>query len=50
MIILGLLLLLIGWFLGIALLWLIGVVLLIGGAVLLVAAHLGHGVGGRHWW
>lgn len=47
----GLLLLLLGYFLHIGILTTIGIILLIIGAVLLVAAQVGHPVGGRrNWW
>jgi hypothetical protein len=44
---LGLILFILGWVLAIPLLFWIGVVLLVVGAVLLVASHAGHG---RHYW
>jgi len=51
MIILGLVLLLIGYLLGISLLYTLGVILLIVGLVLLLVGYAGHPVGGRsHWW
>lgn len=51
MIVLGLVLLLVGFLLGIHLLWIIGLVLLLVGAVLWIAGTTGHAVGGRaHWW
>jgi len=50
MIILGLILLLLGFLLGIQLLWIIGVILLIVGIVLLIAGAVGAGVGGRRYW
>ena len=51
MIVLGLIALLIGWLLGISILYIIGVVLLVIGLVLLLAGHFGHPVGGRgHWY
>jgi hypothetical protein len=46
MIILGLILLLVGFLLGISILWIIGVVLLLVGLVLMVA-HVGGPVSGR---
>lgn len=45
MLILGLILLLLGWLLGISALWIIGLILAVVGAVLLVAP-----VGGRRWY
>jgi len=47
MIILGLVLLVIGFVAGIAILWTIGMILLIVGAVLWILGSLGHAVGGR---
>lgn len=46
MIILGVLLLLLGWLLGISLLYTLGIILLVIGLVLLLVSSLGHGVGG----
>ena len=47
----GLILALLGWFLGISVLLWIGVIILIIGAVLMVAGQTGHAVGGRqHYW
>jgi hypothetical protein len=51
MIILGVLLLLIGWFVKLSILYYIGGLLLIIGVVLLVLGAVGHPVGGRRtWW
>ena len=47
MIILGVILLIIGFLLGIHLLWLLGVVLLVIGLILLLCGHAGHALGGR---
>ena len=47
MIIIGLILLLIGYFTGIAILWTIGVIVLIVGLVLWLMGAMGHAVGGR---
>ncbi|MEV0357507.1 MULTISPECIES: hypothetical protein [unclassified Nocardia] len=47
MIVLGLILLLVGWLLGIPLLTTAGIVVLLVGAVLLLAGSLGRPVGGR---
>jgi hypothetical protein len=50
-IVLGLILLLLGMFLDIGILWTIGVVLLIVGAVLWILGAMGRAVGGRrHYW
>lgn len=50
MIILGLILLIAGWLLGIGLLTTLGVILLIIGAILFIAGATGHAVGGRNWY
>jgi len=47
MIIFGLVLMLIGFITGIAILWSIGVIVLIVGLVLWVLGAMGHAVGGR---
>ena len=47
MIILGLLLLIIGFVAGIAILWTLGIVVLIIGVVLALLGMAGHAVGGR---
>lgn len=51
MIVVGLILLLIGFLTGISILWTIGIVLLVVGAVLWILGSVGHAVGGRrHYW
>ena len=51
MIILGLVLLVLGFVLAIPLLWTIGIILMIIGLVLLIAGQTGRQVGGRpHYW
>ncbi|MGX1675402.1 DUF6131 family protein [Streptomyces sp. NPDC055400] len=51
MVILGVILLVIGFVTGISILWTIGVVLLVIGAILWVLGAVGHSVGGRrHYW
>jgi hypothetical protein len=51
MIITGLILLLLGYFLGISILYTIGGILLVVGLVLWIAGSMGHAVGGRaHYW
>ncbi|MFK0044291.1 DUF6131 family protein [Streptomyces sp. NPDC090741] len=51
MILVGLILLLIGFLTGISILWTIGVILLVVGAVLWLLGSVGHSVGGRrHYW
>ncbi|MFE2111078.1 DUF6131 family protein [Kitasatospora sp. NPDC059463] len=47
MIVLGVILLIIGFVTGISVLWTIGIVLVLIGLVLWVAGALGHAVGGR---
>jgi hypothetical protein len=47
----GLILLLLGYFLGISILYTVGGILLVIGLVLWIAGAAGHGVGGRpHYW
>jgi hypothetical protein len=51
MIILGLILLIIGFVAQIAILWTIGIAVLILGLILLLLGSIGRGVGGRrHYW
>ncbi len=51
MIILGIILLIIGFIAHIAILWTIGIIVLVIGAVLWLLGALGHAVGGRrHYW
>lgn len=50
MIILGVLLLVLGLIFGIGVLEMIGIILLVLGAVLWVAGSAGHAVGGRNHW
>jgi hypothetical protein len=50
MIILGLILLLLGYLLGISLLYTLGVILLVVGLVLLLVGFAGHPVGSRRHW
>ena len=47
MIILGIILLLLGFLLGVPLLWILGLVLVAIGAVLWIAGSAGHELGGR---
>ncbi|MBO0654182.1 hypothetical protein J1792_15800 [Streptomyces triculaminicus] len=50
-IVLGVILLIIGFLTGIAILWTIGIVLVIIGLVLWILGAVGHAVGGRkHYW
>jgi hypothetical protein len=51
MIFLGVVLLLIGFFAGIPILWTLGIILAVVGAVLAVAGTTGRRIGGRaHYW
>ncbi|MDX3539719.1 DUF6131 family protein [Streptomyces sp. MB09-01] len=51
MILVGLILLIVGFLTGISILWTIGVILLVVGAVLWILGSVGHAVGGRrHYW
>jgi hypothetical protein len=51
MLILGLILLVLGFLLSIPILWTIGIILLVAGAVLYVLGATGRAVGGRkHWY
>jgi fatty-acid desaturase len=51
MIVLGIILLVIGLVAGISILWTIGVILVVIGAILWIVSALGHSVGGRkHYW
>ena len=50
MIILGLILLILGWVLGISILWTIGIIVLIIGIVFLVRGQMDRAVGGRKYW
>ncbi|MGI8415279.1 MAG: hypothetical protein ACR2P2_03545 [Nakamurella sp.] len=51
MIILGIILLVIGFIAGIPVLWTIGIILIVAGAVLAVLGATGRAIGGRkHWY
>ncbi|MER7765065.1 DUF6131 family protein [Streptomyces sp. NPDC097619] len=51
MILLGVILLIVGFLTGISILWTIGIVLVVLGIVLWVLGSVGHAVGGRrHYW
>ncbi|WP_410787059.1 hypothetical protein [Kribbella sp. C-35] len=50
MIILGLILLILGFVLGISILWTLGIILLLVGAVLWILGATGRAVGGRKVW
>jgi hypothetical protein len=46
-IVLGLILLILGFVLNISILWTLGVILLVIGVVLFIAGRMGHAIGGR---
>lgn len=50
MIVIGLILLILGWILGISILWTIGIIVLIIGIVFFVLGQMGRAVGGRKYW
>lgn len=51
MIILGIIILVVGFLLKIAILWTIGIIVLVIGLILLLLGAIGHGVGSRrHYW
>lgn len=50
MLILGLILLLLGFLLGVPILWTLGIILLVVGAVLFLLGSTGRAVGGRRHW
>lgn len=50
MIVLGVILLILGFVFGIQVLWTIGIILLIIGAVLWILGAVGRPVGGRRYW
>jgi len=50
MIVLGIILLVVGFLLKIAILWTIGIVVLVIGLILLIVGALGHELGGRRHW
>jgi hypothetical protein len=50
MVVLGVVLLILGYIFGIPLLWTIGVVLLVIGAILWILGSVGRPVGGRRYW
>ena len=50
MIVLGLILLLVGWLTGLSILYTIGVILLVVGIVLFALGAAGRPVGGRQWY
>lgn len=50
MIVLGLILLIIGFVAGISILWTIGIILLVIGVILFILGAIGREVGGRKYW
>jgi hypothetical protein len=50
MIVLGVILLLIGWLTGLSILYTVGGILLVVGLVLFLLGSVGHPVGGRRWY
>jgi hypothetical protein len=50
MIVLGVVLLILGYIFGIPLLWTLGIVLLVIGAILWILGSVGRPVGGRRYW
>ncbi|MEU5538528.1 MULTISPECIES: DUF6131 family protein [unclassified Streptomyces] len=51
MIVLGIILLVVGFLAGISILWTIGIILLVVGAILWILGSMGHAVAGRrHYW
>jgi membrane-bound ClpP family serine protease len=49
-IVVGVILLLVGWLTGVGVLWVLGIICLVVGAVLALAGGLGHQLGGRRYW
>ncbi|MFD7093988.1 DUF6131 family protein [Streptomyces xanthophaeus] len=47
MIVLGIILLVVGWVVGISILWTIGLILVVIGIILWILGAVGHSVGGR---
>ena len=47
MIVLGIILLIVGWLLGISILWTIGIILVVIGVILWILGSMGRAVGGR---
>ncbi|MER6067160.1 DUF6131 family protein [Streptomyces sp. NPDC001792] len=51
MVILGVILLVVGFLTGLSILWTIGIILLVVGAILWILGAMGHAVAGRrHYW
>ena len=50
-VVLGVILLILGWLLGVSILWTIGIILIVIGLVLWILGAMGRAVGGRpHYW
>ena len=50
MIVLGIVLLVIGFIAGIGILWMLGIIAVVIGAVLAITGHAGHQLAGRNHW
>lgn len=51
MIVLGIVLLIVGYLLGISILWTLGIILVVVGVILVLLGSVGHPIGGRrHYW
>jgi Family of unknown function (DUF6131) len=50
MIVLGIILAVVGWLIGLGILTLIGVILLVCGLIALACGGFGHPIGGRRFW
>jgi len=50
-IVLGIVLLIVGYLLGISILWTLGIILVVVGVILVLLGSVGHPIGGRrHYW
>ncbi len=50
MIVLGVLLLILGWLLGVGILWTIGIILIVVGIILAILGMMDRAVAGRRYW
>ena len=50
MIVFGVILLIVGYLVGIPILYTVGSILLVVGLILLLLGSVGHGIGGRRWY
>jgi len=50
MIVLGIILLVVGYLLGIGILWTLGIILIVVGAILALLGAIGHPIGGRRYY